>query len=82
MTHFSREWLIQPLTVNAFHNPTTNEISKISYLRISLVINPDNLVFPLGILRHPMFNLNYPMWAYFSIIDDDQIKLPDIYTGT
>jgi predicted metalloendopeptidase len=27
---FFREWLIQPLTVNAFHNPTTNEISKIS----------------------------------------------------
>ncbi|XP_059472618.1 neprilysin-1-like [Neocloeon triangulifer] len=47
----AKEWLIQPLTVNAFHNPTTNEI-----------------IFPLGILRHPMFNLDYPMYLNFANI--------------
>ncbi|KAF4519816.1 hypothetical protein B566_EDAN006830 [Ephemera danica] len=47
----AKEWLIQPLVVNAFNNPTTNEI-----------------IFPLGILRHPMFNLEYPMYLNFANI--------------
>ncbi|XP_046407167.1 neprilysin-1-like isoform X2 [Ischnura elegans] len=47
----AKEWLIQPLVVNAFHNPTMNEI-----------------IFPLGILRHPMFNPDYPMYLNFANI--------------
>ncbi|OXA58659.1 Membrane metallo-endopeptidase-like 1 [Folsomia candida] len=44
-----RDWLVQPMVANAFHNPTANEI-----------------VIPLGILRYPMFEENYPMYLNFA----------------
>ncbi|CAG7723309.1 unnamed protein product [Allacma fusca] len=44
-----KDWYIQPLVANAFHNPTANEI-----------------VIPLGILRYPMFDENYPMYLNFA----------------
>ncbi|XP_057372654.1 membrane metallo-endopeptidase-like 1 isoform X1 [Daphnia carinata] len=43
-----KEWLVQPLVVNAFHNPSTNEI-----------------IFPLGILREPFFNLDLPRYMTY-----------------